>query len=64
MYNSQPQVPAFPERDQQGSGDLPTYDDLASQHGPNSRWVVLPTVRFHGSKPSPTFVGSDDGGNG
>ncbi|KAI0938160.1 hypothetical protein AcV7_003433 [Taiwanofungus camphoratus] len=38
--NSQPQpyVPAFPERDEHGGDDLPTYDDLAAQHGPNSRF--------------------------
>ena len=31
-------VPAAPEQDQMGAGDaLPTYDDLAAQHGPNSR---------------------------
>ncbi|KZT71553.1 hypothetical protein DAEQUDRAFT_763780 [Daedalea quercina L-15889] len=40
MYDPQspPEVPVLPERDEQGSGDLPTYDDLASQHGPNSRF--------------------------
>ena len=28
------------EQDQQGDGDLPTYDDLSAQHsGPNSRCV-------------------------
>lgn len=27
------------EQDQQGDGDLPTYDDLAAQHSPNSRCV-------------------------
>ncbi|KAF9238822.1 hypothetical protein BU15DRAFT_88258 [Melanogaster broomeanus] len=26
------------EQDEQGDGDLPTYDDLASQHSPNSRF--------------------------
>ncbi|KAI9574412.1 hypothetical protein HD554DRAFT_2010541 [Boletus coccyginus] len=26
------------EQDQQGDGDLPTYDDLAAQHSPNSRF--------------------------
>ncbi|KAF8558714.1 hypothetical protein OG21DRAFT_1481048 [Imleria badia] len=26
------------EQDQQGDGDLPAYDDLASQHSPNSRF--------------------------
>ncbi|KAH9938111.1 uncharacterized protein B0H18DRAFT_1080888 [Fomitopsis serialis] len=36
MNDAQP-PPDFPERDEQGSGDLPTYDDLAVQHGPNSR---------------------------
>ncbi|KAH9948800.1 hypothetical protein B0H21DRAFT_689519 [Amylocystis lapponica] len=30
--------PAFPERDERGGDDLPTYDDLAAQHGPNSRF--------------------------
>lgn len=27
------------EQDLQGDGDLPTYDDLAAQHSPNSRCV-------------------------
>ncbi|PCH40941.1 hypothetical protein WOLCODRAFT_99593 [Wolfiporia cocos MD-104 SS10] len=31
-------VPLFPEQDEQGGDDLPTYDDLAAQHGPNSRF--------------------------
>ncbi|TFY57224.1 hypothetical protein EVJ58_g7158 [Rhodofomes roseus] len=40
MQDSQspPELPVFPERDEQGSGDLPTYDDLATQQGPNSRF--------------------------
>jgi hypothetical protein len=25
------------ERDEQGTGDLPTYNDIAAQSGPNSR---------------------------
>lgn len=25
------------EQDEQGTGDLPTYNDVASQSGPNSR---------------------------
>ncbi|GBE79813.1 hypothetical protein SCP_0210140 [Sparassis crispa] len=32
------EIPAFPERDKQGGDDLPTYDDLAAQQGPNSRF--------------------------
>ncbi|KAH9943197.1 uncharacterized protein BXZ73DRAFT_40085 [Epithele typhae] len=32
-------LPPAPEQDQSGAGDaLPTYDDLAEQHGPNSRF--------------------------
>lgn len=30
-------VPTVPEQDQSGGDGLPTYDDLAQQHGPNSR---------------------------
>ncbi|KAI9000755.1 hypothetical protein BD414DRAFT_472660 [Trametes punicea] len=31
-------VPPVPEQDQAGGDGLPTYDDLAAQHGPNSRF--------------------------
>ncbi|KZT05574.1 uncharacterized protein LAESUDRAFT_655698 [Laetiporus sulphureus 93-53] len=31
-------VPVFPERDERGDDSLPTYDELAAQHGPNSRF--------------------------
>ncbi|KAH9855078.1 hypothetical protein C2E23DRAFT_901961 [Lenzites betulinus] len=31
-------VPPLPEQDQLGGDGLPTYDDLAAQHGPNSRF--------------------------
>ncbi|KAI0375924.1 hypothetical protein BV20DRAFT_985111 [Pilatotrama ljubarskyi] len=31
-------VPPMPEQDQSGGDALPTYDDLAAQHGPNSRF--------------------------
>ena len=31
------------EQDQEGDGDLPTYDDLAAQHSPNSRCVQQQT---------------------
>ncbi|KAI1796124.1 hypothetical protein LXA43DRAFT_937701 [Ganoderma leucocontextum] len=31
-------VPPVPEQDQSGGDGLPTYDDLAQQHGPNSRF--------------------------
>ncbi|KAI0082509.1 hypothetical protein K474DRAFT_1655296 [Panus rudis PR-1116 ss-1] len=34
----QDEIPREPERDQYGGDDLPTYDDLAVQHGPNSRF--------------------------
>lgn len=42
-----------PERDVQGDGDLPTYDDLTTQHAhePNSR--LVPFGASHGDlKPS------------
>ena len=32
-------IPPTPEVDQQGGDDLPSYEDLAAQHGPNSRCV-------------------------
>ena len=37
-----------PEQDKQGPGDdLPTYDDLAAQSGPNSRLDLMPiTSKF------------------
>ncbi|CCL98243.1 uncharacterized protein FIBRA_00237 [Fibroporia radiculosa] len=41
MSYDQPQqfdLPLSPERDETGGDDLPTYDDLATQHGPNSRF--------------------------
>ncbi|TCD63481.1 hypothetical protein EIP91_005363 [Steccherinum ochraceum] len=31
-------IPSVPERDQEGGDDLPTYDDLTEQNGPNSRF--------------------------
>ncbi|KAI0751063.1 hypothetical protein C8Q80DRAFT_548731 [Daedaleopsis nitida] len=31
-------LPPQPEQDQSGGDGLPTYDDLAAQHGPNSRF--------------------------
>ncbi|KAI0698561.1 hypothetical protein BC835DRAFT_1268782 [Cytidiella melzeri] len=34
----QPHIPPVPEVDQQGGDDLPTYEDLAVQNGPNSRF--------------------------
>ncbi|CAL1700203.1 unnamed protein product [Somion occarium] len=36
--SGQPDIPQMPERDQHGGDDLPTYDDLAVQNGPNSRF--------------------------
>ncbi len=33
-------IPTHLEQDAAGSGDLPTYEDLAQQNGPNSRSVV------------------------
>lgn len=30
---------ALPEQDAHGGDDLPTYDELAAQHGPNSRYL-------------------------
>ncbi|KAI0638449.1 hypothetical protein C8Q77DRAFT_1091112 [Trametes polyzona] len=39
MSQSDPfNVPPVPEQDQSGGDALPTYDDLAAQHGPNSRF--------------------------
>ncbi|OBZ70500.1 hypothetical protein A0H81_09681 [Grifola frondosa] len=37
MSNPSREMPPVPERDKYGGDDLPTYDDLAAQHGPNSR---------------------------
>lgn len=31
-------IPAIPEVDQHGGDELPSYADLAAQHGPNSRY--------------------------
>lgn len=33
-------IPIVPEIDQHGGDELPTYDDLAAQNGPNSRYVL------------------------
>lgn len=33
----QQDIPSIPEVDQHGGDDLPSYDDLAAQNGPNSR---------------------------
>lgn len=33
-------IPTHPEQDAAGGGDLPTYEDLAQQNGPNSRSVL------------------------
>ncbi|KAI0776186.1 hypothetical protein BD413DRAFT_688386 [Trametes elegans] len=39
MSHSDPfNLPPAPEQDQSGGDGLPTYDDLAAQHGPNSRF--------------------------
>ena len=37
-----PDIPTIPEVDQHGGDDLPTYEDLASQNGPNSRYFHPP----------------------
>ena len=34
-------IPTVPEIDKHGGDDLPTYDDLAAQNGPNSRYALL-----------------------
>ena len=34
-------VPPVPEQDEAGGDGLPTYDDLAAQHGPNSRYALV-----------------------
>lgn len=31
--SNQRELPPFPERDEYGGDELPTYDDLAAQHG-------------------------------
>ncbi|KAI0092397.1 hypothetical protein BDY19DRAFT_924063 [Irpex rosettiformis] len=36
--NPQDCIPSAPEVDQHGGDDLPTYEDLAAQNGPNSRF--------------------------
>ncbi|KAK7696205.1 hypothetical protein QCA50_000858 [Cerrena zonata] len=36
--SGQSEIPQVPERDQYGGDELPTYDDLAEQNGPNSRF--------------------------
>ena len=33
----------FPEQDVGGGDDLPTYENLAQAHGPNSRYALLTT---------------------
>ncbi|OCH94266.1 hypothetical protein OBBRIDRAFT_747898 [Obba rivulosa] len=38
MSHEDSTVPLEPEKDQYGGDELPTYDDLAAQHGPNSRF--------------------------
>lgn len=53
-----------PEQDKQGPGDdLPTYDDLAAQSGPNSRLDLMPiTSRFSSfSLCFQDLVGGEDG---
>ncbi|KAI0346907.1 hypothetical protein BDW22DRAFT_470158 [Trametopsis cervina] len=37
-HNSQQYIPVEPEVDKHGGDDLPTYEDLAAQNGPNSRF--------------------------
>ena len=39
-------IPSVPEVDQQGGDELPSYEDLAAQNGPNSRCECQET---HGS---------------
>lgn len=42
--SGQPEIPQVPERDQYGGDELPTYDDLAVQNGPNSRQVLIVAI--------------------
>ena len=37
-YRPDPSFP-LPEKDAYGGDNLPTYDELAAQHGPNSRYA-------------------------
>lgn len=37
-YQSDPSA-VLPEKDAYGGDNLPTYDELAAQHGPNSRYA-------------------------
>lgn len=38
-----PRIPSIPEVDQYGGDELPSYDDLAAQNGPNSRCLSIVT---------------------
>jgi hypothetical protein len=40
-HDGNPDIPVVPEVDQHGGDELPTYEDLATQHGPNSRCLPL-----------------------
>lgn len=39
-------IPLVPEQDRVGDDNLPTYDDLAAQNGPNSRQVAALEINF------------------
>jgi hypothetical protein len=41
-HHDDPKIPDVIQRDQEGTGDLPTYDDLTTQHAnePNSRSLL------------------------
>jgi hypothetical protein len=61
-YDDEPPIPEHPEQDQEGSGDLPTYDQLAAQHEPNSRQDHPAASMMDCAEV--IFTGSGDGGRG
>jgi hypothetical protein len=61
LEDDAPEVPPKDiEQDQfsYGTIDPPSYDDLAADHGPNSRWACLNQVS---TSPANTFAGLADG---
>lgn len=51
------EIPSVPEQDRGGGDNLPTYEDLAAQNGPNSRYT--PVTYFYVVTCQAHFIGSD-----
>ena len=57
-------APPVPEQDEAGGDGLPTYDDLAAQHGPNSRYALVGYPSNEACQTKSLSLDSDAGGSG